>query len=68
MSILLGVLLGAAIALLLVLVPVIALQLTLRFFRATPSRRGPATHIDHRQPPPITEPRTRPLGLYRAVH
>jgi hypothetical protein len=68
MSILLGVLLGAAIALLLVLVPAIALQLTLRLFGATSSRRRPATHIDHRQPPPITEPRTRPLGLSRAVH
>ena len=68
MSILLGVLLGAAIALLLVLVPVIALQLTLRFFGPPASRRRPAIHTDHRQPPPIAEPRTRPLGLYRAVH
>ena len=68
MSILFGVLLGAAIALLLVLVPVIALQLTLRFFGPPASRRRPAPHADHRQPPPITEPRTRPLGLYRAVH
>jgi hypothetical protein len=67
MSILLGVLLGAAIALFLVLAPLIALQLTLRFFGQPASRRRSADPTDQGQRAPFTEPRTRPFGLSRAV-
>ena len=66
MSILLGVLLGAAIALLLVLVPVIALQVTLRFFGPPASRRR-SNPTDQGRRAPSTEPRPRPLGLFRAI-
>ena len=67
MSILLGVLLGATIALLLVLVPMIALQLTLRLFGPPSARRRPGPPTDQGQRSPFTAPRPRPLGLFRAA-
>jgi hypothetical protein len=67
MSILWGVLLGAAIALL-VLVPVIGLQLTLRFFAtpsASPWRQVPPA--DHGLQAPLKGARPRSVGLFRAI-
>jgi hypothetical protein len=67
MSILLGVLLVATIALLLVLVPMIALQLTRRLFGPRSARRRAGPPSDHGQRSRLAEPGPRPLGLFRAA-
>jgi hypothetical protein len=66
MAIVLGVILAAAISLLLVLIPAIALQMLLRLVGPPPARPLPSMRAGETRPP-VQEAPSRPLQLFRVA-